>query len=56
MFNGLNSLTFLQIQENLIETIPDDSFRDLSNLIYLYLGGNKLSEISGNMWLGLRTQ
>ena len=53
MFNGLHSLTYLHIQDNLIETIPDGCFSDLRNLNYLYLGGNKLSAISGNMWLGL---
>ena len=44
MFNGLHSLTYLNIQNNVIETNPDGCFSDLRN---------KLSAISGIMWLGL---
>ena len=53
MFNGLESLVSLHIQNNLLETVPDGCFSDLINLVYLHLGYNKLSDIRPGMWQGL---
>ena len=55
MFNGLNSLTTFSVQYNKIQTIEAGCFSHLGNLLYLYLGLNKLESVSGDMWLGLHS-
>ena len=47
-------LEYLDLTNNYITTISPEAFKDLLWLKILYLGKNFLSEIRGNMWVGLQ--
>ena len=53
MWNGLNSLLILRLDENKITTIPDAVFSNLRELQTLRLDGNLLKVIRASMWKGL---
>jgi Leucine-rich repeat (LRR) protein len=42
----MNNLNVLDLENNEIEFLPNDTFNDLKNLVYLKLNGNKLTELS----------
>lgn len=52
-FIGLHWLAVLDLSHNSIKSIPDFSFKDLSNLRDLYLNDNLLSQLNPELFFGL---
>lgn len=50
IFNGLNSLFWLNLRGNQMTMLPENIFHDLTKLEFLYLHKNSLKELSGNVF------
>uniref|UniRef100_T1GHD9 Uncharacterized protein n=1 Tax=Megaselia scalaris TaxID=36166 RepID=T1GHD9_MEGSC len=51
---GSKNLTILDLSQNSISLIPEDTFEDLENLELLNLGNNKISELQTNVFSSLK--
>lgn len=52
-FNGIEELTYLNLEGNRISSLPAQLFRELSNLTWLHLGHNQISELATGSLDGL---
>ena len=55
MFRGLDNLFLLQLQDNVISSIAEESFKNLKKLKRLYLPLNDLTHLTTRMFKGLES-